>query len=94
MTDSERWEAVGRKLLATEVEHYGENVREAFVGAADELYQGEGPTAEQVHAIRRSIEEAQYFVEEYAAPLADDVEPWDGAVDRVPVGTINEALGR
>jgi hypothetical protein len=93
-TESESWESTGRGLLATELEDAGRRVGCTSADATDAIHAGDGPTAEQVEEIRRAITEIQYLVEEYVAPLADDVEPWDGAVDRVPIGEINDALGR
>ena len=98
--DDEAWTYVGRELLHSELAERRYAVSDAFQDAEDALaviedeeYVGE-LEAEDIRAMRRELNHARRIVEEYAARVADDVEPWGEPVPSMPYSVYRDVLGR
>jgi len=71
----DRWEQVGRHLLAEQLEVVAmETVRDAFIGARGRLNAGEELTQEDIDDLRRALEQAQHVVD-LAATASPDTAP-------------------
>jgi hypothetical protein len=62
--DSDRWERVGRKLLAEDLEVMGrETLQHAFVNAMRRVQAGEELRREDIDEMRRALQQASQLVE-------------------------------
>jgi len=95
-----RWDRVGRELLHAELAEQRMSLNQAFhnvEGTLSELdedgekYTG-NLTAEEVGELRRRLNRARRVVENYAARVADDAEPWGKPKPSMPYGAYPEAV--
>jgi hypothetical protein len=96
MTDE--WDAVGRELLRSELGRARRDLGEAFgdaeasLAVLDEAGEFSGDLeAEEIHELRQTLDRARRVVEEYAARVTDDVDPW-GEPAEMPHGVYQEVL--
>ncbi|ELZ21572.1 hypothetical protein C475_18646 [Halosimplex carlsbadense 2-9-1] len=71
--DRDRWESVGRKLLAEDLEVMGrETLQHAFVDAMRRIQAGEELRREDIDKMRRALQEASQLVEVCAEVSPED----------------------
>ncbi|GGN27009.1 hypothetical protein GCM10009021_31920 [Halarchaeum nitratireducens] len=86
---TENWGAVGRDLLRDELARQRCALEDAFGGAEsalDTTRSTESLDADDVRALRRSLNRARYAVEEHAARVTPGVEPYGEPVPDLPYG--------
>jgi len=81
MTGSDRWESVGRDLLAEQLEVMGrETLQQSLVNAMRRVQAGEELRREDIDRMRRALQEASQLVElcaEVSSDTAPAVNPWE-----------------
>jgi len=91
MTESNpEWETAARDAVSEDLRSRGDDVRAALYDLADRLFAGEDPTVEDVREARQALDVARSVVEDRAALVVDDVEPWGQPVMSMPYGAARE----
>lgn len=82
------WEKTARQLAHRALFLARENVAEATENLEMKMMDDEEITKEDVRDARNAISELQNLLEADVVPVVDGVEPWDGAFQLVPYGSL------
>lgn len=91
--DTDPWETVGRRALASDIETTRMDVNDALDSLAEAVRDGHDITPEDIVEARIALNAARRTVEDFVAPVTPSAREWGSPPPSIPRGRVDEYYG-